>query len=144
MTSVTFSRALIGAGLADLTIPAAPGGPYWLDEDITIPELEHRISYADESRHVAGALATQSVLALGTLAFKVYTEAADVATLKTQMSDLRAVLSQFTYTATLDLIGTDTYTCLPGRLSWGQIDSGLVRRLIVPGVVTIPVQPLEA
>src|SRR5687768_11091198 len=101
MTQVTFSRTLVTGSPAALTITATPGGAYWIDEDgIIVPELEHRTTFADESSHVGGALATQSVEALGTLGLTVYTEADDLATLHRQQKALRAVLSQFTYTAT--------------------------------------------
>jgi hypothetical protein len=145
MTQIVFTRTLVGDGsLGTLTVPAAPGGPFWLGEDIAVPELEHRTTFADTSAHVAGTLATQAVQAVGALGMTIYTEADTEADLAANMKALRAVLSQFTYTATLTLVGTDAYEAMPARLSWGVIDSGHVKRLLVPGAVTIPVQPLEA
>ena len=136
MTSVTFTRALVTGSPADLTISNVPhGNPYWLDEDGVIePEIEHRTAFADESAHVSGSLG-----------LTVYTLAADEATLKAQKRALEAVVSQFTYTATLTTVGgPDAYTCLPGRLSWGTLDSGMVKARLAKAVITIPVQPLEA
>lgn len=141
MTSVVFS------GSPAITITDNPHGTaYWLDEDgIIEPEVEHRVSFADDSPHVGGSLATQSVRAMAALGLTVYTQASDGATLKAQKRALEAILSQFTYTAALTITGDpDTYTCLPARVSWGTVDSGMVRRLIAKAVVTIPVQPLEA
>jgi hypothetical protein len=141
MTSVTLS------GSPALTISDNPhGAAYWLDEDGLIePEVEYRTTFADDSPHVAGALATQAVRALASLGLTVYTKAADAATLKAQKRALEAIVGQFSYTATVTLVGDpDVYACLPARLSWGTADSGMVRGLIARAVITIPVQPLEA
>lgn len=145
MTSIVFTRALVAGSPADLTITPTPGGAYWIAEDgITEPEIEYRITYAEDSPHVAGSLATQAVRALATLGLTIYTAAPDGVTLKAQKRALEAVVSQFTYTATLTTVGgADAYTCLPGRLSWGTWDSGLESGLIAKAALTIPVQPLE-
>lgn len=146
MTQVVFSRSLVGDGsLGSLTIGTDPAQPYWLDEGgLSLPGVSQRVTFADGSAHVAGALPTQAVDEVGTLSLTVYTRAADGATLNTQMKALGAVLRQFTYTAAVTLFGTDTYTCLPGQLAWGGIDSGNEEGLIVTAALTIPTQPLDA
>lgn len=146
MTSVTFSRALVAGSPADLVITSTPGGAYWIPEDSIIePEFDVRTTFADDSPDVPGQLATQSVLALGSLGLTIYTAAADDATLKAQKRALEATVWQFNYTTTLDLFGTaDAYVSLPGRISWGTLDSGMAAARLARCVITIPVQPLGA
>lgn len=144
MRTVTFTRTELA--LAVLTITNDPTQPYHLPEEgFSEPEFDNRQTFADESPHVGGALLTQSVVGLGTLALTIYTHAADAATLKAQKRALEACVRQFSYTAALTIVGDpDTYTCLPGRISWGEVDSGMVAALMARAVVTIPVQPLGA
>lgn len=142
MTLVSIDRTSLSLGSLD--IGTIPGAAYWLPEDgITEPDFDQRQTFADDSPDVAGSLLVQSVPAIGSLALKVYTTAADADTLKAQKRALEAAVGQFSYSVTLTLVGApDTYNALPGKVSWGQLDSGQVASLIAVAAVTIPLQPL--
>lgn len=146
--AASFARPLVGDGtLPALTVGSYPTvGGYWFPEDGTSePEFDQRTAFADDSPHVAGSLATQSVTGLGTWAGTVYTLAASEGDLKAQKRALEACVRQFSYVMSLTIVGSpDDYTCLAGRISWGEYDSGMAHDLIARAVITIPVQPLGA
>ena len=141
MAEVSIDRS--GLSLAALVAGSEfDSGDYWLDS-LVEPEFDQRTSLADESGHVAGGLPTQSVQGLGSWQAVIYAQGADAATLKANKRALEAAVRQFRYTATLTIVGAaDTYTCFAGRVSWGTVDSGMVRGLIARAAVTVPCLPL--
>jgi len=140
---VVFTRTALGFG--DLVIGSSPiGAAFWLPEDgFTEPEFDQRDTMADPSNHVPGALATQSVTNEGTFACLIYVAGADEAALKANKRALEATVRQFRFSTTLTIVGApDTYASRAGKISWGDVDSGMTRALMARAVVTIPVQPL--
>ena len=146
MRAVSFSRDLLPGSLGALTIDSDPiGADFWLPEDgFNEPEFDNRDTVADVSAHVPGSLTTQSVLDEGTWAALIYTQAADEDALKANKRMLEATVRQFRFTTTLTIVGApDVYRSRAGRISWGELDSGMTKALMARAVVTIPVQPLE-
>lgn len=141
---VIFSRTSLA--LPDLVVGTNPlGSDFWLPEDgFNEPEFSQRTTYADPAPGLHGQLATQSATDVGSFAALIYTQAADEAALKANKRALEAAVRQFRYTLGLTIVGpTDSYQALAGQVSWGEVDSGMVRQLMARAVVTVPVQPLE-
>ena len=143
--SLTVSIDRSSLTLAALVISNTPGA-YWLPEDgFTEPEFDQRQTFASDSPDTAGSLLIQSVQGVGSFGCTVYTQASTAAALKAQKRALEAAVYQFSYTLSLTIVGApDTYAAMPGRVSWGEVDSGMVGALLARAAVTIPVQPLGA
>lgn len=143
---VSLTRTLVPGSPADLAIPAdyTPGAAYWLDIDGFLePEFDERPTYATDSADVPGSILTQSVRGLGVLGLTVCTIAATGADLKAQKRALEAAVRQFTFTATVTIVGDpDDYVCNPAKVSWGPVEAGWLRQFMARAVVTIPVLPL--
>lgn len=133
-------------GLGALVIGTDWTAAYYFPEEdaITEPEFDERTSFAEESALLGAALPTHSVPAMGTLAMTVTVTGASEAALKANKRALEAAFKQrLTYAVSVTTLGSaDTYTCLPGRVSFGAVDSGMTRALMARAVITVPCFPL--
>lgn len=118
---------------------------YFPEEDaITEPDFDERTSFAEESALLGAALPTHSVSGMGSLGFTVTVNGATEAELKANKRALEAAFKQrLTFAVSVTTLGSpDVYTCLPGRVSFGAVQSGLTRALMAKAAITVPCFPL--
>ena len=142
MLSVSIDRTSLS--LSALVITDLPGATYRLPEDgMGRPAIAQRRTYAGNSAWLNGSTLISATKEQASLPLVIYTEAASSATLDTQMTALEAALGQFVYNVTVTVDGVaKVWRGDPADISWGEVDSGLVRAKMCRASVTIPVYPI--
>lgn len=131
--------------LPALVIGTDPTSDFYFPEDgLTEPEFEERTAFAEESVFLGAALPTHSTPGVGSMALTVTVNGDTEADLKANKRALEAAFRQrLTYEVALTVVGApDTYTCLPARVSFGTVSSGMTRALMARAVITVPCYPL--
>lgn len=111
------------------------------------PGLVARITYADDSPHLAGSLATAATWQKAVLSATVELRGTSASDLANREARLRTVLGQFSYAAVQNRNGAvATWTCDTGSME-AVLDDDEINELAEFRSVwnlTIPVQPLGA
>jgi len=147
MISVAFDRTALT--LPTLTITSTPGGDFWIPEDGTEwPRFPRRKERAPAVRYIAGPGALLArVSDLGTFPLTVYAAGDTDGEVWDNREALQAAVDQWMYDLTLTVgSASRAYTaeCVDDEIAWGEIDSGMVRRRICRGTVSIPLYPQGA
>lgn len=145
MTSISVAFTRTALTLPTLTVTNTPGGTYWIPEEGTEwPRFGRRKTHAPPSPYVAGRVLLARVTDVGTLSLTVYASAATTSALEDAKAALQAAVDQWTYTLTLTVDGDAqafTAECCDDEITWGEVDSGMVRAFIARGSVVIPLYP---
>ena len=140
--SVVFDRTALTLG--DLTISNTPGGDYWLPEGVEWPRFGRRKEFAPPSPYLSGRTLLARVSDVGLLPLTIYVGGSTTSEVETQKAALQAAVDQWSYdlTLTVDGVSADfTAECADDDITWGAIDSGMVRAHICRGSLTIPLYP---
>lgn len=146
MTSISVVLSRTALTLDPLTISQDfTGTTYWLPNgDLEWPRFTKRKEHAPPSRYLSGRTLLSRVDDTATLPLVIYATAGTSSALDTAKTALEAALNQWTYSLTLTVDGVArTYTaeCADDDISWGAIDSGMVRAKLARGSVVIPLYP---
>lgn len=142
--SVTLDCSSISA--TDIVLDSALDATYvLLLEGLGRPAITWRLAAAPDSADVHGTEYVGAAKEQTTLPLKVMIQADTYANLDAAITALEEALSQFTYTATVEVDGvTKVWDCAPAAwsASSGLIESNMVDQTFDVYTITIPVYPI--
>lgn len=140
MISLTITRASLSLG--NLVIDDDPAASLWIS-GVGEPAFDFRYGYAPDSAHIPGSTLLSAVLEMSSLPVTIYARAASSAALETLRNEVRAAVSQFSYTVTLTVDGiASSFSADPvwPHWQWAE-DSGMVAAHMASTSLSIPVNP---